>query len=75
MTPESEISVDTPFDCMYGKESFSFTAGASCDCLFEQENTGKNNTNHINAGAQIWLMYDLELIDGFLFFIIESSTS
>jgi hypothetical protein len=28
ITPESEISVDTPHDCMKGNESFSLTVGA-----------------------------------------------
>ena len=75
MTPESEIRVEMPHDCMKGKESFSFLAGAWFDFYVEHEST-KISITVAQTETVMWVERDNPAVDFILLFlIIESSIS
>lgn len=67
MTPESEIRVEMPHDCMKGKESFSFTAGAWFDFSVEHESI-KISITVAQTETVMWVKRDNPVVDLTLFF-------
>ena len=75
MTPESEIRVEMPHDCMKGKESFWFMAGAWFGISGEHEST-KISITVAQTETVMWVERDNPAVDFILLFlIIESSIS
>ena len=73
MTPESEIRVEMPHDCMKGKESFSFTAGAWFDFSVEHESI-KISITVAQTETVMWVKRDNPVVDLTLFFLITESS-
>lgn len=67
MTPESEMRVEMPHDCMKGKESFSFTAGAWFDFSVEHESI-KISITVAQTETVMWVKRDNPVVDFTLLF-------